>query len=129
MVELTLEEQNTLQSGAYSAGLRCPAGASLIISGAGSLNAAGGEYGAGIGGGLDEGCGSVTVNGGTVTAIGGTGEYGGGAGIGSGARCTEESGGGILTINGGTVVAAGAYTGGAGDVYKRQEHGQYFCTL
>ncbi|HPL26856.1 MAG TPA: fibronectin type III domain-containing protein [Anaerolineae bacterium] len=113
-VNLTLTGNNTLQSGAHSAGLSCPIGAALTISGSGSLTASGGEYGAGIGGGLAGGCGAVTISSGTVTASGGRGDWGGAAGIGSGANCTEENGGGIVTISGGTVTAHGAASGGAG---------------
>ena len=142
-VELTLIGRNTLQSGAQSAGLSCPAGATLHITGPGSLDAAGGEYAAGIGGGLygpcgnisisggtvsaaggeyaagigggfNGACGSVSISGGTVSAVGGTGEWGSGAGIGSGAGCSEEDGGGVVSISGGTVSAAGGEAGGAG---------------
>ena len=74
----------------------------------GIINAQGGnEYsgGTGIGGGLSGKCGNITINGGTVTAIGGVDDSGqGGPGIGGG-----ESGTGIgnIVINGGTVTAIG----------------------
>ena len=61
--------------------------------------ATGGKYGAGIGGGTGStgSGGIVTINGGTVTAIGGEG----GAGIGGG----KNGVGATVTINGGTVTA------------------------
>ena len=77
---------------------------SITING-GTVKAAGGKNGAGIGGG-DRGNGSnITINGGTVTTTGGY--YG--AGIGGGWEGTGSS----ITISGGTVMAAGK-TFGAG---------------
>ncbi len=76
----------------------------IIING-GVINAKGGSYGSGIGGGTCGSSGEITINGGTVTASGGNGnyQYGGGSGIGSGSKgsCGE------ITINGGTVTASG----------------------
>ena len=63
----------------------------------GSVTAVGGKYAAGIGGG-HQGIGTVTVNGGTVTAVGG--KYA--AGIGGG-----SNGSGNVTVNGGSVNAVG----------------------
>ena len=60
-----------------------------------------GMFGAGIGGGAG-GSGEVTINGGHVTATGGTG----GAGIGGG-----DGGNGEVTISGGYVTAIGEYRG------------------
>ncbi len=74
----------------------------------GIINAQGGNAfsgGTGIGGGYYGKCGNITINGGTVTAIGGVDDSGqGGPGIGGG-----ESGTGIgnIVINGGTVTAIG----------------------
>ena len=73
-----------------------------IINAQGGNNFAGGT---GIGGGYYGKCGNITINGGTVTAIGGVDDSGqGGPGIGGG-----ESGTGIgnIVINGGTVTAIG----------------------
>ncbi|MDR0509207.1 MAG: hypothetical protein LBG63_05245 [Candidatus Methanoplasma sp.] len=77
-------------------------GGTITING-GTVNAIGGQYAAGIGGGGNGG-GTVVVGGGTVTATGG----GGAAGIGGG-----NNGSGTVTIRGGTVTAVGG-AGGAG---------------
>ena len=83
--------------------------------GTGRLWVKGGPSGAGIGGGWCNRGGTVTINGGNVTAIAGDipppekWDYYGGAGIGGGYHGT----GGIVTINGGTVTATGRW-GGAG---------------
>ncbi|GHU80964.1 hypothetical protein FACS1894191_7290 [Clostridia bacterium] len=90
-------------------------GATLTISGSGSLTAQGGEYSAGIGGTGTNAGGAVTISGGTVMATGGAG----GAGIGGG----DRSAGGTITISGGTVTAIGGnspsvndYWGGAAGI-------------
>jgi LPXTG-motif cell wall-anchored protein len=112
-VDLTLAGTNVLQSGVNSAGLHVNNAASLTITAAstGSLEATGGSRddwngGAGIGGGNGLGNGSITIAGGTVTAIGG----GGSAGIGTGPRF--EGGNSSITIAGGKVTATGG-SGGA----------------
>ena len=64
----------------------------------GVVTATGGMYGAGIGGGWLGTCGTVTINDGMVTATGGM--YG--AGIGGG----DGGAGGTVTINGGSVKAS-----------------------
>ena len=120
VVNLSLSGTNELISGANCAGLQVPSGASVTISGSGSLSAKGGRYGAGIGGGIGQSGGSITINGGTVTAIGGEG----GAGIGGGGRSAASSNGwnpggtggaggsgGSITINDGTVTATGGERG------------------
>ena len=76
---------------------------SITING-GSVTAAGGTNAAGIGGGYSRSAGTVTINGGSVTATGGTDA----AGIGSG----NQGSGGSVTISGGSVTA----TGGTGIV-------------
>ncbi|MDR1984310.1 MAG: carbohydrate-binding domain-containing protein, partial [Prevotellaceae bacterium] len=103
-VNLTLTGDNILKSGDYKAGLQVTVGAILAIDGTGSLTANGGNFGAGIGGGNGSDGGSITINGGTVTA---TGKWG--AGIGGG----YTGSGGNISISGGTVMANGGY-GGAG---------------
>ena len=80
----------------------------LTIDGDGSLTAysdGDAEYywGAGIGGGFQVDCGNIVINGGTITATGGTAA----AGIGSG----EDSSCGNITINGGTINATNATDG------------------
>ena len=67
----------------------------VIING-GTVTARGGSKGAGIGGGYKR-CGTVTINGGTVT-----GYSEGGSGIGSGLSCASNVSR-TVTINGGTV--------------------------
>ena len=105
-VNLTLEGENTLTSGANCAGLNVKANAALTITeeSTGLLNATAGhkdagDGGAGIGSGYGEKSGSITIKGGTVTATGGWG----GAGIGGGNG--EYSSIGTITILGGTVTA------------------------
>ena len=106
-VSVVLEGSNALTAGKNSAGIQKngTADGTLTISGSGTLNAQGGEYGAGIGGGY---CGvgsNITITGGIITATGGS--YG--AGIGGG----FWGGGSNITISGGEVTAIGGY-GGAG---------------
>ena len=78
----------------------------------GTVTATGGDYGAGIGGGIVADSGKVTIYGGTVTAIAGSGAAGIGSGIGYGAGNFFPSCGDV-TIYGGNVTATGNY-GGAG---------------
>ena len=75
-------------------------GGNVIIE-SGIVEATGGLFGAGIGGGINK-AGTVTITGGIVTAIGG--ERGAGIGGGSG-------GAGTVTITGGIVIATGGYNG------------------
>ena len=106
---INLSCTNTLTSGRNCAGLKVPENAEVMITGgdADSLTANGGESGAGIGGGSSDSGGTIKINGGTVTASGGTG----GSGIGGGGGGTGS--GGIIKISGGTVTANGG-GGGAG---------------
>ncbi|MCL2108529.1 MAG: hypothetical protein FWH20_04185 [Oscillospiraceae bacterium] len=102
---LILIGDNVLEAGWYAAGIRAPAGTTLIIKGDGSLIAHGGNGGAGIGGGSNSGVagesgGNITIESGTITATG----LGGAAGIGGGVSSVT---GGTITINGGTVTANG----------------------
>jgi len=90
-----------------------PSGTTLTIDGNGSIeaNATSFDFGAGIGSGGNSSCGNITINGGTVTATGGSC----GAGIGSGG---DYSSCGNITINGGTVTATGGFYGaGIGSGY------------
>jgi hypothetical protein len=92
----------TVGAGQYSAAIgnssdSSGVGGSIIING-GVIEATGND-GAGIGGGHSGPSANITINGGTVTAKGGSG----GAGIGGGNRRD----GGNITINGGTVTATG----------------------
>ena len=70
----------------------------LVING-GTVTATGGSMGAGVGGGNGGNGGAIAINGGTVTATGGPM----GAGIGGG----NGGNGGAIAINGGTVTATG----------------------
>lgn len=109
-LNLTLPEgtTNILSSADYYPGIKCTEGATLSINGTGALTANGGYNSAGIGGGGSTGIGrggDITINGGTVTANGGSGTYGG-AGIGGGGF-NIYFGDVNITISGGTVKAAG----------------------
>ena len=110
-VTIELDGGNMVKSGFSRAGLEKNNTGSLTITDAnnysGSLDATGGAYGAGIGGG-DGGSGSdITLSGGKVTAEGGDG----GAGIGGGVGGSGSN----ITITGGTVTATGgAYGAGIG---------------
>ena len=96
----------------------------LIATANSSGNAGIGGNGGGKGSGGS--CGTIIINGGTVTANGGRGsdveswdpQIGGGAGIGGGFGATSGGNGGTVTINGGTVTANGGFGtqmgGGAG---------------
>ena len=96
------------------AGIRVSPGQTLTING-GHITATGGNQAAGIGGHSGVACGTVTINGGMVTAVS---SAGGGAGIGGGcAPLVGPSGnyypgpscaGGSVTITGGTVMAQGS---------------------
>jgi hypothetical protein len=91
-----------------SAGIEVPGGTTLTIQGDGSLIAQGDWFSAGIGGGFITDGGTITINSGTITAIGGGyldgfGNAGFGAGIGGGFYAN----GGTVNINGGIVTAAG----------------------
>ena len=113
-VTITLADDtvNVLKSAQYCAGLQKSCnyylnGGKLIIqgesNGTGSLEAIGGESGAGIGGNLGGSCSNITISGGTVTATGGYS----GAGIGGGLRGSCSN----ITISGGTVTATGGERG------------------
>ena len=100
----------TVASG-YKSGLNVASGNSLTIyaqaNGTGRLDATGASsISSGIGGNSGQVCGSVTINGGTVTATGGTG-------IGSGYDIGSDVGGAVI-INGGSVTATGASNSSAG---------------
>jgi hypothetical protein len=111
--ELTLENNGTLTvtGGTYCAGLQCPDGATLTVSGEGTLNSAGGSAGgAGIGGGKGQKGGTMMFLSGTINAtvsiysIKGTLFSGAGIGGGVNAPC------GSITIRGGFITATGGST-------------------
>ena len=119
--ELTIQDNNKDGGSLKAAGGQFGAGiggagvkdAQVKITG-GKITATGGEYGAGIGGGF-KGSGDVTISGGEIHANGGN--YG--AGIGGG-----DYSSGKVTISGGEINATGGYLGagigggekGSGDV-------------
>ena len=107
-VTLNLSGNNSVQSGEYHAGVHKGNAGNLTVTtpegGTGSLNATGGQGGAGIGGGGIDGNGNnITISGGTVVAKGG--EYS--AGIGGGGNSSDNNASKI-TISGGNVTATGA---------------------
>ena len=117
-VEIELDGENELKSGAYRAGLEknnSTSAGTLTLkdnkeAGSGSLNAEGGALSAGIGACYEEGTKNIIITGGTVTATGGDG----GAGIGGGKGGAAEN----IIITGSTVTATGGGSvldwGGAG---------------
>ena len=99
----------------FSAGISVPTGANLNISGDGELTSTGILNGAGIGASgspQNQEAGTITIDGGTIIATGGSN---GGAGIGGG----KNGAGGTITINGGKVTATGGRNGaGIGGGYN-----------
>lgn len=117
------ENNTSIPAHSGGAGIQVPSGATLNIkcsengndhtceeSSCGSLSVKGNPGAAGIGGKPNESCGTVTIDGGIVTATSGASA----AGIGGG----DNGIGGDITINGGSVTAigdgGGAGIGGAG---------------
>ena len=101
-VDLYIEGSSVLQSGENCAGIQKEDNGQLTIDGSGSLEATGGESGAGIGGAFHMPGNNITINGGKIVAQSTTGN-GWGAGIGGG----NEGNGNNITINGGDVTAIG----------------------
>ena len=105
-VELVIAGTNTLQSGPKHAGVeKADDNGTLTISGSGTLNAYGGESGAGIGSGSQKGCSNIVIESGTITARGG--EWGAGIGSGNVGNRPGVLGGSNITINDGDVTAYG----------------------
>jgi len=87
---------------------------SITING-GTITAAGGTHSAGIGGAGGFGGGSVTINGGNITATGGRSAGRSGGGPGIGSGTYVTPDPTVITITGGTITAKGtAGVGGAG---------------
>ena len=113
---IELNGDNKLKSGAGHAGLehnKTDTSGELTIQDKdknGSLKAAGGRGGAGIGGGMNKD-GQVTITGGDITANGG--KLASGIGGGAGSRIGKIIGSGDVEITGGTITATGN-SGGAG---------------
>ena len=116
---LKLESDNTLRSGYYAAGLekdddeRQPTGKLTITAEdtSSSLNAYGGSYGAGIGGGMRKSTSNLEIANGKIHAEGGVL----GAGIGGGGVIVgdPDENNGEVSISGGEVTAQGGF-GAAG---------------
>ena len=110
-VTLELDGENTVQGGQNRAGVEKNSGGNLTITDAnetnGSLNATGGKYGSGIGGGTRSTGSNITITGSAeVTATGGWH----GSGIGGG----RASRGSDITISGSAKVTATGSGGGSG---------------
>ena len=104
-VELVIAGTNTLQSGTDHAGVEKIDNGTLTISGSGTLEAYGGQGGAGIGSGSQKGCSNIVIESGTITARGG--EWGAGIGSGNVGNRPGVLGGSNITINDGDVTAYG----------------------
>ena len=121
-VTIELDGSNTVKSGEHSAGVGKNNEGSLTITdedGDGALNATGGKYGAGIGGGGRQSVSDITIEGGNITATGGklAAGIGGGAGERSyedGASSFIEGSGSNITIAGDAQVKANGGWNGAG---------------
>lgn len=103
---IILRGENTVRSFSCShPGIFVPKNKTLTIMGPGSLEARcnvdadGNGLAAGIGGGYNERCGNIVIDGGNITAVGGMGSAGIGAGVFK--KC------GNITINGGEITAIG----------------------
>jgi flagellin-like hook-associated protein FlgL len=108
-VKITLEGDNTLVGGGYSAALEKSSDESsgtLTINGDGSLTATVAYWAAAIGGHSGNSASNIVIESGTITANGGYAS----AGIGGGSGANGSN----ITISGGTVKATGGYTGGSG---------------
>ena len=117
-VELVIEGKNTLQSGTDHAGVeKADDNGTLTISGSGTLNAYGGESGAGIGSGSQKGCSNIEIESGIINAHGG--QWGAGIGSGNVGNRPGVLGGSYITINGGDVTAyGGSEAAGIGGGFK-----------
>ena len=112
-VNLVLKDNAVLtvsESSEFMAGIGVAPGNTFAIyaqfGGNGQLNVTGRNMCAGIGGKINEGCGTVIINGGIVNAMGGTFA----AGIGGG----SSGAGGTVVINRGTVTASCGNLNGSG---------------
>ena len=111
-VELVITGTNTLRSGTDHAGVeKADDNGTLTISGTGTLEAYGGQGGAGIGGARNKNAGNIVIEGGTIKANGGTW----GAGIGGGQSAAGQN----ITIRDGNVTAIpGGEAAGIGGGYQ-----------
>jgi len=119
-MNLTIEGTNTISAGINYAGIYVPKDAILVITdgSTGKLEVSS-PTDAGIGGAWtapddttgDVDCGTVVINGGTITATGG-GSNSASAGIGGSGGDDNPGNGGNVTISGGTVTATGGSDSG-----------------
>lgn len=113
VLTLHLLGSSALYGGESYAGIQVPEGSSLTIKGEGELYSKGGSFAAGIGGGMRQDAGTIRIESGTITAVGGyaTGSRYGGAGIGGGGSGSSSSSNSHtkIIITGGHVVARGGY--------------------
>ncbi len=111
-IDLTLAGESTLRGGKEMAGLNIPDGATVAISGDGTLrsfgggDAAKGYGGAGIGANAGGTCGKLIINGANVYGRGAQGGAGFGSGAGYGYIGTKP--GGRLVMNGGEATFEGS---------------------
>ena len=117
-VELVIEGTNTLHSGTGHAGVeKADDNETLTISGTGTLEAYGGQGGAGIGSGSQKGCSNIVIESGTINAHGG--QWGAGIGSGNVGNRPGVLGGSNITINDGDVTAyGGSEAAGIGGGFK-----------
>ena len=117
-VKLVIEGTNTLHSGTDHAGVeKADDDGTLTISGSGTLNAYGGQGGAGIGSGSQKGCSNIVIESGTIIAHGG--QWGAGIGSGNVGGRPGMLGGSNITINDGDVTAyGGSEAAGIGGGFK-----------
>jgi hypothetical protein len=110
-VYLSLQGTNSMKSGHNVAGIQCPSGSTLNISGTGSLYSQGGEYSAGIGSRHHSTSGKISITGSvTVHAVGGELAAGIGNGSGTSTAGPEE----IYIADGAIVLAQGTSSGSEG---------------
>lgn len=122
-VNITLIGTNILTTnGENFAGLNVPEGATVTISGSGSLTAFGGKQAAGIGGNYGEAGGTINISGGTIKANGGD--------PGSGGEASGSYGiaGNNITISAGTVIAKGYDKGIRFDTFNSADYHQISFT-
>jgi len=131
-VEIELDGDNELKSGAYRAGLEknnSTSAGTLTLkdnkeAGSGSLNAEGGALSAGIGACYEEGTKNIIITGGTVTATGGDGGAGIGGGDGGGAENITITGSTVTATGGSAMGFGGAGIGGGSDGRNSDSNGK-----
>ena len=131
-VEIELDGENELKSGAYRAGLEknnSTSAGTLTLkdnkeAGSGSLNAEGGALSAGIGACYEEGTKNIIITGGTVTATGGDGGAGIGGGDGGGAENITITGSTVTATGGSAMGFGGAGIGGGSDGRNSDSYGK-----